>query len=249
MRNHTDRGKYILFNFSESNFNNELTKTEHKFSFKKLKLKSLEWEVVTNNNDETSIDNWLFNAVATNEKIDDIIQSINFSIDFLMTSYALLQLEVLAMQDKDIEEKNLNLYPFFYNYENVLYRVFSLNDLLFHLMNEYFSLEVVPGVGFNRNVLEKIQNSTITNILKKDNFKTKDFRNDFTHNIKPFQMVDKYEIKTINNNDIIFGKEGFIKLTPREGLSLLDKDIDFLKNKYKYLINETSLKFEKDTQK
>lgn len=191
---------------------------------------------------ESSIENLFRQTIVPDAvywNLNNLISSINLTIEFLISSYSLLQMEYDGIQSS--KEDNPNMYWYIFHYENTIARISTLNDLLINLTNYALELNYKEDQHLRKNVLSSLKqkNNQLKSIIKRGGFQTKSIRNDSFHNTKPFYYKDSIEIK----DGLIAVGQGDRNFNLIDDFPKIDADIQYLKQKYLDAVPQLSLKF------
>lgn len=169
------------------------------------------------------------------------LSKIDFNYAYVSKYYELLG-EDDAFVESDYAKKNYN-YWFSYEVESLLYRMFGLEDCLYHIIVEKFDLNVSNTAGFKNKVVTQMkkQNSQFGEYLyelkkkKDEDYIDKDLRyinanklrNSFTHNHSPLNPeLNQKMMET--KNDINFIKPTYIYENPIDVIKAIEKFAEYI---------------------
>lgn len=122
------------------------------------------------------------------------------------------------------------------------FKLFSVYDSIYHLLNVYYDMECVPSLGFNKEVLLRLENTNLElfrlleEMLKSESYKrARDLRNDLIHNFPPNYIgpritIEKEKIgdKEYISESLGIGVNNYV--TTSNFMKNIEDNMDLLKN-------------------
>jgi len=169
----------------------------------------------------------------------------NWKVFNIQTNYIFLkhQYEQGIPDDDSLSDLGSQLgvhYWFSYHVESILSRIIGAFDLLYHIINVKYELDVKPDLSFRKNVLLKLKDKnmdlyTFMNKIRNNrrNRKANGLRNNFVHNQAPTDLSSP--LKKMSNGSVAIGKGEYT--SSKDILVVVDSVLDYLQ--------ETKIQFEK----
>lgn len=174
------------------------------------------------------------------EDENNVIDSINLTQQLLAASYSLLKIQLDEVELSKEKGEDPNYFWFVFYFEDTVNRIFTLNDLLWNLVNYYYDYNEKENNSLKGNIRKRLKNdnlNTLMDLLDLYDFKTNVIRNSSIHNSKPFLFK---EMVTVKNGAIAVG-QGKREFDLDEDMPKLKGDIKYLSGKYKKFIEELKL--------
>lgn len=138
------------------------------------------------------------------------------------------------------EREKSNLFLFNYSSEHYYYHYISASDIVYHLLNVFYNLEVKENSRFNTTVSDKLTGKTAANLLSSFNNDIRSFRNErngLTHNF-PFNEIDARSREEIENGKRVYTIGVYNYVPSKEVLRRIDDSLKPLANLVKGLNEE-----------
>lgn len=174
------------------------------------------------------------------EDENNVIDSINLTQQLLAASYSLLKIQLDEVELSKEKGEDPNYFWFVFYFEDTVNRIFTLNDLLWNLVNYYYDYNEKENNSLKGNIRKRLKNdnlNTLMDLLDLYDFKTNVIRNSSIHNSKPFLFK---EMVTVKNGAIAVG-QGKREFDLDKDMPKLKGDIKYLSGKYKKFIEELKL--------
>lgn len=174
------------------------------------------------------------------EDENNVIDSINLTQQLLAASYSLLKIQLEEVELSKEKGEDPNYFWFVFYFEDTVNRIFTLNDLLWNLVNYYYDYNEKENNSLKGNIRKRLKNdnlNTLMDLLDLYDFKTNVIRNSSIHNSKPFLFK---EMVTVKNGAIAVG-QGKREFDLDKDMPKLKGDIKYLSGKYKKFIEELKL--------
>lgn len=174
------------------------------------------------------------------EDENNVIDSINLTQQLLAASYALLKMQLEDVELSIEKGEDPNYFWFVFYFEDTVNRIFTLNDLLWNLVNYYYDYNEKENNSLKGNVRKRLKNdnlNTLMDLLDLYDFKTNVIRNSSIHNSKPFLFKGN---TTVKDGMIAIG-QGKREFDLDKDMPKLEDDIKYLSGKYKKFIKELKL--------
>lgn len=173
-------------------------------------------------NGKISLDHW-------GNEFNRRIASISINYGYMYTYFK--KLEGWDIYQERDSEKMAYHFWFGYEVESLIYRLFTVVDNLYHLINIKYGLDVKENPGFRKNIMSKLKEKNVElfcyleRVIKDNRYiEAQGFRNDFTHNHPPLNMSSGYERK---EGKIVISEGHYTK--PEDALNYIDDFIELLR--------------------